>query len=223
MRDLDQLLFNFKLDKTFQEENFFISKSNFYVYELLKNWPNWEKKIVNIVGGNKSGKTHLSRIFLEKNKGKLLDSKDLNDDFLSKIKIIQNIVIDNFRKEIVNENLLYSLFDLVDLGNKFLVINSLTPISELTFSLPDLSSRANNCLIARIDMPDDELIFALVIKNFSDRQINVDKKIIDYIVKRIDRSYDKIFEFIYKINEISLKKKKPINLKIIKEVLEKKV
>ena len=72
-------------------------------------------------------------------------------------------------------------------------------------------------------MPDDELIFALVIKNFSDRQINVDKKIIDYIVKRIDRSYDKIFEFIYKINEISLKKKKPINLKIIKEVLEKKV
>ena len=66
MRDLDQLLFNFKLDKTFQEENFFISKSNFYVYELLKNWPNWEKKIVNIVGGNKSGKTHLSKILEKK-------------------------------------------------------------------------------------------------------------------------------------------------------------
>ena len=56
-------------------------------------------------------------------------------------------------------------------------------------------------------------------KNLSDRQISLGKKLIDYIIKKIDRSYDKIFDFIYKIDEISLKKKKPIDLKIIKEVL----
>jgi len=40
------------------------------------------------------------------------------------------------------------------------------------------------------------------------------------VIKRIDRSYGKIFDFIYKIDEMSLKKKKSINLKIIKEALE---
>ena len=56
--------------------------------------------------------------------------------------------------------------------------------------------------------PDDELMFALILKNLSDRQITIDKKLIDFIIKRVERSYGKIFEFIYKIDKISLKKKK---------------
>ena len=62
-------------------------------------------------------------------------------------------------------------------------------------------------------------MFALILKNLSDRQISLEKKLIDYIIKRIDRSYSKIFDFIYKIDEISLKKKKSIDFKIIKDVL----
>ena len=65
------------------------------------------------------------------------------------------------------------------------------------------------------------MIYALLIKNFSDRQINIDKKLIEYIIKRIDRSYEEIFFFIHKIDKISLKKGKPINLVSIKEALKK--
>ena len=101
-----------------------------------------------------------------------------------------------------------------------MIINSSIPISEIDFKLEDLRSRAKNCLVAKINKPDDELIFALILKNFSDRQILIDKKLIDYITKRINRSYGKIYEFIYKINEVSLIKKKSIDFKIIKEVLE---
>ena len=90
----------------------------------------------------------------------------------------------------------------------------------MSFKLDDLKSRTKNCLVAKIDKPDDELMFALILKNFSDRQIIIDKKLINFIIKRVDRSYDKIFEFIYKIDEISLKKKKSIDFKIIKEVLK---
>ena len=74
-------------------------------------------------------------------------------------------------------------------------------------------------MILDILKPDDELIFALLIKNLSDRQIIIEKKLLNYIVKRIHRSYSKIFDFIYKIDEISLKKKKSIDFKIIKNVL----
>ena len=62
-------------------------------------------------------------------------------------------------------------------------------------------------------------MFALILKNLSDRQIFLDEKLINYIVKRIERSYRNIFDFIYKIDEMSLKKKKSMNLKIIKEAL----
>ena len=62
-------------------------------------------------------------------------------------------------------------------------------------------------------------MFALILKNLSDRQIIMDKKLIEFIIKRIDRSYGKISDFIYKIDEISLKRKKSIDFKIIKEAL----
>ena len=108
---------------------------------------------------------------------------------------------------------------MVDQDNKYLIINSIIPINEINFKLEDLKSRTKNCLIAKIDPPDDELIFALILKSFSDRQIIINKKLIDYVIKRIDRSYGKIFEFIYKVDELSLKKKKPIDLKTIKEII----
>jgi len=101
-----------------------------------------------------------------------------------------------------------------------LIITSTKPISEINFKLEDLRSRTKNCLFANIQNPDDELMFALILKNLSDRQITLDKKLIDFIIKRIERSYGKIFEFIYKIDKISLKKKKSIDFKIINEALE---
>ena len=58
-------------------------------------------------------------------------------------------------------------------------------------------------------------MFALILKNLSDRQISINKKLIDLIINRIERSYGKIFDFIYKVDELSLKKKK-IRLKATK-------
>ena len=93
------------------------------------------------------------------------------------------------------------------------MINSLKPINKIKFKLPDLASRSKNCLYAEIENPDDELLFAIILKNFSDRQIKIEKKIINFIVRRIDRSYIKIDEFIYKIDELSLKKKNQLILR----------
>ena len=119
----------------------------------------------------------------------------------------------------IDEKLIYSLFNIIDLDNKYIIVTSDIPIVNIDFSLIDLKSRTKNFLLQAIEKPDDELMFALILKNLSDRQITIDKKLIDFIVKRIDRSYSKIFDFIYKIDELSLKKKKSIDLKIIKEVL----
>ena len=196
-----------------------MSSSNYYAFNLVSTWPKWEKNFLNICGEKYSGKTHLTNIFIKKFKGIKIEANLFENKNLNEIKIYENIILDNFEQNI-DENLIYSLFNVIDQDNKYLIINSLNPINEMNFKLNDLKSRTKNCLIAKIDKPDDELMFALILKNFSDRQIVIDKKLINFIIKRVDRSYHKIFEFIYKIDEISLKKKKSIDFKIIKEVLK---
>ena len=218
MKDLNQLLLNFNYKQNFNYDDFYVSKSNFYAFEILEKWPKWEKNILNIYGEKFCGKSHLANIFCKKNNSKKIEEKQLNDDILKELKLFEIIILDNF-KNITEERILYALFNLIDNDNKYLLINSLAPINEIEFKLNDLKSRSKNCLFAKIDSPDDDLMFAIILKNLSDRQITIDKKLIDFIIKRIDRSYGKIAEFIYKIDELSLKKKKPIDFKIIKEIL----
>ena len=219
MKDLNQMLLKFNQKKNFNYEDFFVSKSNYFAFTLIEKWPKWEKNIVNIHGEKSSGKTHLANIFYKKNKAKKITEDQLNDELIKNLKIYENIILEDFENKI-DERLLYSLFNLVDRDNKYLLINSLKPISEMSFLLDDLKSRSKNCLFAKIESPDDDLVFAIILKIFSDKQITVDKKLINFIIKRIDRSYGKISDFIYKIDELSLKKKKPINIKTIKEILQ---
>ncbi len=220
MKSLNQLLLDFDYDQNFRDDDFYVGKSNYYSFELINKWPKWEKNFLNISGEKFSGKTHLANIFLKKFNGIKIDSSLLNDENLKTIKPFQNIVLENLNLD-VDERIAYTLFNIIDQDNKFLVITSTKPVAEMNFKLEDLRSRTKNCLLAKIENPDDELMFALILKNLSDRQITLDKKLIDFIIQRVERSYGKIFEFIYKIDEISLKKKKSIDFKIINEALEK--
>ena len=218
MSELNQLLLDFNHKKNFNEHDYYVSKSNYFAFNLVDKWPRWEKKILNIHGENFSGKSHLANIFKSKSNALLINSEKIRNEIFKEIKIFENIILDNF-DENFDEKIAYSIFNLVDQDNKYLLINSLKPINEIKFQLPDMISRSKNCLFAEIESPDDDLIFAIILKNFSDRQIKIEKKIIEFIINRIDRSYSKIHEFIYKIDELSLKKKKPINLKTIREIL----
>ena len=218
MKDLNQEIIKFDYEPNFKDDDFYISKSNEHIFNFLEKWPKWSKNFLNISGESYSGKTHLVNIFLKKFKGIKLEANFLDDDSLRKIKINQNIILENLDKNI-NENLIYTLFNIIDQDNKYLIVTSKESIADIKFSLADLRSRAKNFLLQKIEKPDDDLIYALIIKNLSDRQISIEKNLINYIIKRIDRSYSKISHFIYKIDVMSLKKKKSIDLKIIKEVL----
>jgi chromosomal replication initiation ATPase DnaA len=218
MKNLNQLILNFDYEQNFKDQDFYVSNSNEFSFKLLNSWPKWEKNFLNLTGQKFSGKTHLVNIFLEKFKGIKLESSELSNNSLNQIKIYENIIIENFNDDI-DENLFFTLLNIIEQDNKYLILTSTRPIVEHTFKLDDLNSRSKNFLLSNIEKPEDDLMFALILKNLSDRQISIDKKLIDFIIKRIDRSYGKIFDFIYKIDKISLKRKKPIDFKIIKEAL----
>ncbi len=218
MSEIDQKLLDFGISESFDENDYFVSKSNYFAKNIIETWPKWDKKIVNLAGDKHSGKTHLSKMFKLKSNALYLHASNINDKTLKKIKLSNNIIIEDL-EENFDEKLLYSILNLVEQDNKYLLISSKMPIDTMKFSLPDLVSRLKNCIIAKIEQPDDELIYAIILKSFSDRQIKLDNKVINYIIKRIARSYSKLQEFIYKIDELSLKKKKSINFKIIKEII----
>ena len=219
MNNLNQLILKFDYDQNFKDQDFYVSKSNEFAFKLLNSWPKWEKNFVNLIGEKFSGKTHLINIFLKKFKGIKIEANEIDNEFLKKIKIFENVIVENFNDKI-DENLLFTLLNIIDQDNKYIILTSKNPIVDYSFKLNDLNSRSKNFLLCNIEKPGDDLMFALILKNLSDRQISIDKKLVDFIIKRIDRSYGKIFDFIYKIDKISLKRKKPIDFKIIKEALE---
>ena len=63
MKDLNQMLLEFDLKQNYKDQDFYVSKSNFYAFNLINQWPSWQKNILNIYGEKYCGKTHLSNIW----------------------------------------------------------------------------------------------------------------------------------------------------------------
>lgn len=215
----DQLLFKFPSKQIYLKEDFYVSPSNQEAYDFVNIWPKWFKRIVNIFGPSGSGKTHLTSIFKNKTSTMLIQSDELNDKVFLKFKIKEALIIENL-KQSVSENILFSLWNTALQDNKYILITSEKPISSFKYKIPDLKSRVDSAEFIGIKLPSDDLISVILAKNFSDKQIKVEKKHIDYIIKRIDRSYEKISQFISTLDKYSLKKGTPFGLKLIKEVLK---
>ena len=215
----DQLIFDFPSKKIYLKDDFYVSKSNEQAYDLINSWPKWIKRIVNIFGPAGSGKTHISSFLKNKTTFLKIDSNKLNEKVFSKFKTKEALIIENVNEKI-SENIFFSLWNEALHDNKYILITSVKPINQYKFKLLDLRSRVNTCLSVGIKLPNDDLIRVIIAKNFSDKQIKVEKKYIEYIIKRIERSYEKISKFISVLDKYSLKKGTPISLKLIKEVLK---
>jgi len=215
----DQLILKFSSHKGYKKEDFYVSPSNQEAYDFINSWPKWIKRTVNIFGPLGSGKSHLASILKNKTTCLKIDAKNLNEKIFFKFKTKEVLIIENLENNI-SETLLFSLWNVALQDNKYLLITSTKPINLLKFKLKDLKSRLTSSLIIGISLPTDDLISVILAKNFSDKQIKVEKKHIDYIIKRIDRSYEKISQFILILDNYSLKKGSPFGLKMIKEVLK---
>ena len=215
----NQLILKFPSHQAYKKEDFYVSPSNQEAYDFINSWPKWIKRTVNIFGPSSSGKSHLASILKSKISSLQIEANNLNDETFFKFKTKEVLIIENLNAS-VSENLLFSLWNVALQDNKYLLITSTKPISSFKFKLRDLISRVTSSLIIGINLPSDDLISVILAKNFSDKQIKVEKKHIDYIIKRIDRSYEKISQFILTLDKYSLKKGSPFGLKIIKEVLK---
>ncbi len=216
---MSQLIFKFPFKTKYYEKDYYVSSNNFSVYRLIESWPNWPDKWVNIFGPKGSGKTHLSNILKKKiSSSQIFDAKDINNDKITSFEKLNCLIIDDYENNI-DEKTLYSILNQSKQLNKFVVINSIIPIKDINFELKDLRSRAKSFVNFGIELPTDDLLRVIISKSFSDKQIEITPRISEYIIKNIERSYEKVFKFIKEIDDLSLSSGKSININLIKKVL----
>ena len=192
-----QLLFNFPFKKTYLSQDFYVSKNNFNAFNLIESWPQWPSRFINIFGPKGCGKTHLANILSSKITSLIISSKKIDENIMNKFKTKECLIIDDFENDI-DEKLLYSIINLASQDNKYLIISSPISLKKFKINLKDLNSRFTSFIEVGIDLPTDDLIKVILTKNFSDKQIAISKKNIDFVINNIDRSYEKI-NFIKKI------------------------
>ena len=218
--NMSQLTFKFPFKTTYYENDFYVSSNNFEAYKLLESWPEWPSRNVNIFGPNGCGKTHLSNILKKKISSLFIEASDFNNDSLKKLKSKECLIIDNYKNNI-EEKLLYTTLNEINQTNQYIVINSLNSIKTSKVVLNDLKSRFASFVDLGIKLPTDDLLRVILTKSFSDKQIKVNVKTLEYILKNVDRSYEKIFEFIKEVDSESLSTGKSININLIKKVLNR--
>ena len=216
---MSQLVFKFPFKKKYYEQDYYVSSNNFSVYRLIESWPNWPDKWVNVFGPKGCGKTHLSNILKKKIKSvDIIDASKIDNQTMLKIEKLDCLIIDNYKKNI-EKKIFYSLLNHLKQLDKYFVINSILPIKKMKFELEDLKSRSEVFVSLGIELPTDDLLRVIISKSFSDKQIDISPKLSEYIIKNIERSYEKVFKFIKEIDDLSLSSGKSININLIKKVL----
>jgi chromosomal replication initiation ATPase DnaA len=210
---MEQSYFNYNLKPGLAIDDFFVSTSNKKAYSFILNKKIDNKKIL-LIGPNKSGKTHLGKIWQKNN-----NAVSYENNFEIILNYKKNIFIDDFLKNI-NEEKIFHLINHCSINKLTILLTSKKEVFEHNFLLKDLVSRLKTFNLLRIDLPDDDLIINLIIKLLHDKQIIIkNEEIFHYILKRIERSYEEIFLLIENIDKLSLKKKRELTIPLIKKLL----
>ena len=210
---MEQSYFNYNLKPGLAIDDFFVSTSNKKAYSFILNNKIDNKKIL-LIGPNKSGKTHLGKIWQKNN-----NAVSYENNFAIILNYKKNIFIDDFLKNI-NEEQIFHLINHCSINKLTILLTSNKELFEHNFLLKDLVSRLKTFNLLRINLPDDDLIINLIIKLLHDKQIIIkNKEIFHYILKRIERSYEDTFLLIENIDKLSLEKKRELTIPLIKKLL----
>ena len=212
----EQQIFNFGSNSIFSEDNFIKDTSNSDVLNYLSKFPNWENRLINLYGEKKSGKTFLLNIFKRKENFFYINQPNIMQNNFEELFIQEKLIIDDV---LIEEDKMFSLINHFIHHDKYLIISSRIPLTSQRIILKDLKSRLSQFYLLAIKNPSDDLVYSLIMKYFSDNQVVIRKELIENIVKKIDRSYIRIDDFLTKLNNLSIIKKRKIDYKLINEVL----
>ena len=223
------LKFNFKL----KSNEFFVNDKNYFAYNLIKNWPNWNNQFVYVYGLKKCGKTSIAQIWREQSGAQYLNSKNFNEklpDSLDILHIKNNSWILDDVDELIKKDddlILKKILNIINIlksnPNSYLLMTGKSSPKQIFCRIKDLSSRLLASIIVEIKDPDEKLLCLIIEKYLKDRNIILEDKCMLYISDRIERTYEYALSLAKKIDMMSLEIKSNISIYFLKSIFEKKI
>ena len=218
---MTQLPLTLLLPSIFDKDSFVIGSANEKALGWLERWPDWPLpfKGLNLYGPSGSGKTHLS--YLWAGRGEAVALNNLShfdqDHFLD----TQHVVLDDFGVSgHYDDTAVFHLLNYISSVSGTLLIISPYPVARYKTPLSDLRSRLRSAAAQEIDLPDDALLKAVLVKHFTDRQCTVSEQVLNYIVNRMERSFSAAQQLSAEIDALALSRKVPVSLTIARQVLD---
>jgi len=207
-----QKTFNYEFTSSKYDENIFINNTNKNAYQI-STLDNFDQNVF-LYGPKKSGKSELINIWKKKN-----NAIFFNNNFSEIIKTKNNIAIDDIFISCSEEEL-FHIINHSKLFNLKIYLSSSINLNDYDFKLADLYSRLRSFYYLNIQLPDEEMCKMILTKLFSEKQIIIkNKEIFDYVFNRVNRSYNDIYLFVKKIDNLSLSKKRQLTIPLIREIL----
>ena len=200
---------------------FFVTQANELAISWLQKWPEWTPpyKSLNIYGPKGCGKSLLGNMFSNQSKAFHMSSFTTFDRTFCDGK--PAFVLDGVEQssEWQEEALFHFINYLAETGKTALFLSNV-PLAQISWSLNDLRSRMRALSAQAVQLPDDDLLSALLDKYFQERRCQVVPEVMDYILPRIERSYEAVAKIATAIDEASLAAKKPVTKALVRSLLE---
>jgi chromosomal replication initiation ATPase DnaA len=222
-----QLVFNFEHRTALESQDFLVTPCNQEAVAWIDNWPHWSSPAFVVHGPSGCGKSHLAQVFLARTSGvkfsylQLLDQEPPALLGGSKACLLDDIdlAFTPGNKHALEEALLH-LYNILEEHKLTMMITAKSPPSRWGISLADLSSRLKTATVAEIGQPEDALLAAVLVKQFSDRQIRIDNEVVAFVQTRIERSFHALGRFVAIADKLSLAKKSRVSIPLMRSVLE---
>ena len=164
------------------------SPANQLAVDLVDCWPDWPSNLVVLAGPVGSGKTHLATIWAQFSNAEILPMQEISDR--PNIALRHNLVLEDAEQGKIDEEALFHTLNQAKAAGNYVFVTSRSFPSSWMIDLPDLASRLRLAHLVELEEPDDQLLSQLIFKLFSDRQLEVQPKVVDYLVSRMERSME---------------------------------
>lgn len=215
-----QLAFRFTPEPALDAANFFVSACNHEAHAWVTRWPEWPAHGLIITGPEGAGKTHLTHIWRARAQALLLAPALLDAAFTPDVLGGAAHVAVDGADGAPSPQALFHLLNWVREHSGSLLLTSALPVKAWPFTLADLRSRLAALPASSLGAPDDTLLAALLMKQFSDRQLCVNAAAVDYLVRHMDRSFAGVAATVAALDDAALLQGRAITPALARHVLE---
>lgn len=219
----EQLGFDLPSMPALGRNDFMVAPSNAVAVALIESWKNWPGGKLVLSGPQGAGKTHLAHVWATQSGARVIAASSLSEEDIPAL-ARQSVAVEDV-PEIAGNNAaqtaLFHLHNLVLAEGQSLLLTGAGVPGLWPIELPDLLSRIAGTQIATLEPPDDALLTAVLAKLFADRQITAPPELLEYLTRRIDRSFASAQEVVAVLDAASLAQKRPLTRALAAAVLDK--